>query len=379
MQISVQRALFKEISDHIRNGTTALAENEMRYPATSYYDQEHLLQEKRLFERLPLVVGNSAEVAEPGDFYAGEILGTPFVVVRQKDGSLKAFRNVCSHRGSPVVTKCTGNASQFICPYHAWTYGLDGSLRGFYRPGFPNVDKAEMGMPQIGVAERHGLIWLRLDGAECDVAGLLGQEVDGELTSFKLSDYVLERREIFEAQINWKSVLDGFLEAYHFAPLHADSIGPYFYANLSPYAHFGLNGRMIGVRKSFDSLMEQDFTEGEILPHIASNYQTFPNTVIVWQGDHFETWTSFPGDTPNSSRVLFMMLVPEDSKELYAKRWNRNMDIIKATVMNEDWRMSEQVQSALSSVRNEEIVFGANEPALQHFHRELARELADMN
>lgn len=234
-------------------------------------------------------------------------------------------------------------------------------------------------MPQIGVSERHGLIWLRLDGTDCDVAGLLGQEVDSELTSFKLSDYVLERREMFEAQINWKSVLDGFLEAYHFAPLHADSIGPYFYSNLSHYAQFGLNGRMIGVRKSFDSVMEQEFAEGEILPHIASNYQTFPNTVIVWQGDHFETWTSFPGETPNTCRVLFMMLVPADSKELHEKRWQRNMDIIKATVMNEDWRMSEQVQSALSSVRNEEIVFGANEPALQHFHRELARELADMN
>src|SRR3546814_8088709 len=66
----------------------------------------------------------------------------------------------------------------------------------------------------------------------------------------------------------WKSVLDGFLEAYHFAPLHANSIAPYFYPNLSPYKAFGINGRMVGVRKSFAPLLDQPFREDEMLPHI---------------------------------------------------------------------------------------------------------------
>lgn len=378
MEVSVQKQLFEEICGYIRGNTTALADSAMPYPAKAYYDPDHHQRERRMLERFPLIAGNSAEVAKAGDYICGEILGTSYVIVRQKDGSLKAFRNVCSHRGSPVVTKCEGNASQFVCPYHAWSFNLDGSLRAIYRPGFPDVDRGGLGMPALGVAERHGLIWLRLDGGEVDVETLLGG-IDGELASFRLGEYALERREIFEAEINWKSVLDGFLETYHFAPLHSDSIGPYFYSNLSAYTKFGLNGRMVGIRKSFDTLLDSAFKEGEILTHIASNYQIFPNTVIVWQGDHFETWTSFPGETPDRCRVIFMMLVPEETREAHAKRWQRNMDIIKATVMNEDWRMSQDVQKVLPKIRNEEILFGANEPALQHFYGELARELAEMN
>src|SRR3546814_18794083 len=86
-----------------------------------------------------------------------------------------------------------------------------------------------------------------MDGAPIDLETYRG-DIDAELASFDSEGHALVRREVFEADINWKSVLDGFLEAYHFAPLHANSIAPYFYPNLSPYKAFGINGRMVGVR-----------------------------------------------------------------------------------------------------------------------------------
>ena len=378
MQNSVQKQLFEEISGYIRNRTTSLAESAMPHPASSYFDPEHLAREKRLFHGFPLVAGHSQQLPEPGAFICDRILGVSLIIARQEDGGLKAFRNICSHRGSPLTMEQEGQAKQFVCPYHSWSYHIDGSLKAVYKPGFPDIDRRALGLPQVSVAERHGLIWVQMDGAPIDLETYLG-DIDAELASFDIEGHALVRREVFEADINWKSVLDGFREAYHFAPLHANSIAPYFYPNLSPYKAFGINGRMVGVRKSFAPLLDQPFREDEMLPHIASNYQLFPNTVVVWQGDHFEAWTSFPGDEPGKCRVLFMMLVPRNAVESSARRWERNMEIIRATVMDEDWRMSQYVQAGLPHIANRQVVFGANEPALQHFHGTLVRKIAEMN
>lgn len=374
MDIGLQKRLFEELTGHVRNKSTSLAESEMRYPASAYYGAEQLEREKRLFERFPLIVGHADELREPGQYIAGSMLGVPFLVVRQKDGSLRAFRNVCSHRGAPVCPEGKGTANQFVCPYHAWTYSLDGSLRGAPRNAFPGLDRAEARLPELAVIERHGLLWLRLDGGTVDFEGF-AEGLDAELASFDLGAYVIERRETFDADINWKSVLDGFLEVYHFSPLHSNSIGPWFYANMSSFEKLRLNGRMVGVRKSIDTLVGTDFAEDVILPHIAVNYQVFPNTVIVWQGDHFEIWSSFPGDEPGRCHVQFMMLVTAETKDSLKARWDRNMSIIRETVMGEDWAMSEKVQKGLPFIRNNEIVFGANEPALQHFYANLADQL----
>src|SRR3546814_21160222 len=97
-------------------------------------------------------------------------------------------------------------------------------------------------------------------GSRNDLESYFG-DFAAELASFDIEGHALVRREVFEADINWKSVLDGFLEAYHFAPLHANSIAPYFYPNLSPYKAFGINGRMVGVRKSFAPLLDQPRSE----------------------------------------------------------------------------------------------------------------------
>jgi phenylpropionate dioxygenase-like ring-hydroxylating dioxygenase large terminal subunit len=378
MDVDLQKRLFEEITGYVRDKSTSLAAGEMRYPASAYYDAGQLEREKRMFQRFPLIVGHSDELSEPGEYLAGTMLDIPYLIVRQKDGSLRAFRNVCSHRGAPVCAEGKGKAGQFVCPYHAWTYSLDGSLRGAPRNAFPGLDRAGSGLSELAVIERHGLVWLRLDGSEMAFEAFTGG-LDEELASFDLGSFVLERRETYEADINWKSVLDGFLEVYHFSPLHSNSIGPWFYANTSAFERLSLNGRMVGVRKSIDALVGTEFAEGVLMEHIAVNYQLFPNTVIVWQGDHFEIWSSFPGDEPGKCRVHFMMLVAADAKDALKNRWDRNMSIIRQTVMDEDWAMSEKVQKGLPFIRNNEVVFGANEPALQHFYANLADQLERAN
>src|SRR3546814_18103628 len=112
-------------------------------------------------------------------------------------------------------------------------------------------------------------------------------------------------------------------------------------------------------------------------PNSASNIQLCSSTGVVWQGDHFEAWTSFPGDEPGKCRVLFMMLVPRNAVESSARRWERNMEIIRATVMDEDWRMSQYVQAGLPHIAKRQDVFGAHEPARQHFPGTLVPHIAE--
>jgi len=380
MDRETQEKLFEEIKGYVAQGTTKLVESEMEYPAGAYYDPGHLAREKRLMARFPQIVGHSDDLANPGDFIANNVVGVPFIVVRQKDGGLKAFHNVCSHRGASVCDKAKGNTGQFFCRFHAWTYNLDGSLKFAPSAGFPTLDKENARLTELCVDERHGLIWLQLDEIDgIDISAHL-DALDKEIGGLGIGDCVLHRSEVLDADINWKSVLDGFLEVYHFATLHADSIGPYFYGNLAPFDQFGLNGRLVGVRKAFDDIADKPFDEAKFLPAVAVNYHVFPNTIIVWQGDHFEIWTSFPGDVPGKCKVLVQMLIPRDaySDETLA-RWDRNYRIMIDTVVKEDWSICQEAQNSLPHIANDRMYFGANEPGLQHFHGNMSKALAHMN
>ena len=380
MDRQTQKRLFEEIRGYMATGSTKLADGEMPYPSKAYHDPEHLAREKRLLHKFPLIVDHADELKNAGDFIAHDLLGLPIIVSRQKDGSLSAFRNVCSHRGAPVCDQRRGNASQFICPYHAWSFKTDGTLKGFPRSAFPGLDKEAGSLPQLQVAERLGLIWVKVDDdTGVDIEQHLGT-IHDEIEGLGIQNCILHRSEVFEANINWKSVLDGFLEIYHFAALHAGSIGPYFYGTHSPFDGFGLNGRLLGVRKSFDTIADKPFEEVDFLPNVAVNYQIFPNTIIVWQGDHFETWTSFPGSDPGKCRVLVQMAVPRESyTEETIPRWKRNWQIMTDTVIGEDWAISEEVQQALPFIANGQVFFGANEPGLQHLHGNLADTLRAIN
>lgn len=374
MHRAEQSRIFDEICRYWVDGHTTRADAELRYPAASYFDPAWLAAEKAVLRDMPQIVGHAAEVPEAGDYIAHADCGAPILVSRQKDGGLKAFLNICPHRGANVCTEASGNATLFSCPFHGWTFRNDGRLLNAPRDGFPTLDRDAFGLAEIPVEQRHGLIWVvTRPGATIDVARHLG-DFDAELASYGIADHHLTRSEVLDLDINWKFVIDGFMEVYHFARLHEKSIAPWFYGTHSPFEGRGLNGRMIGVRKSFDTIRDQPFEEVDMLPHVAVNYQIFPNTVGVWQGDHFEFWTAYPGPTPDSCRVRILFMTPPASTgPAYQARWDRNWKIMIDTVQDEDWAISRDIQKNLPFAHDPELVAGANEPGLQHFHHVLGK------
>ncbi len=179
------------------------------------------LERERIFARAWQYAGRADQVAEPGAFFACDLGGVPVVVVRGQDGELRAFLNVCRHRGS-LVCEGEGRRETLQCPYHAWTYDLDGSLRAAPRsdrePGF---DKDGLGLVPVSVGAWGPFVFVNPDGDAAPLADTLG-ELPALVAAAGLDVDALRflRRSSSEYEANWKVCCENFLECYHCQVAH---------------------------------------------------------------------------------------------------------------------------------------------------------------
>ena len=383
MDAATQTQLMDRIVTHLESGTDPMAEDVMMHPVDRYVRPDHLAREREtLFNDYPLVIGYSDDVRDAGDFFTDDLTGRALLVVRGDDGVLRGFHNICGHRGAKVETGDCGSKRRFTCPYHSWSYDRTGHLQAIpYDDGFIGVDRQARSLVEVAIAERHGLVWARPSAApddELDIAAYLGP-LDAELATFRMQDYVHDRTEILRQPFNWKLVVDGFLETYHIQFLHQTTIGPYIGSNFALFDPVGLHARMVGLRSSFKAMLKGPPAEREFLPHVAIIYRIFPNTVLVWQGDHFEAWSMFPsGDDAAGMVARASLLAPKPAtNDEEARHWDKNWKILMDTVVDEDFVVARTIQAGFESGVRSHAVFGRQEATLQHFHAMLAQEMGD--
>lgn len=383
MNAATQAELMERVLAKLDSGSDPMVDEVLMHPVDRYVRLDHLEREREtLFNNYPLVIGYSDDVRNPGDFFTDDLAGKSLLVVRGDDGVMRGFHNVCGHRGAKIESAASGNQRRFNCPYHAWSYDCAGSLRKIqYDDGFIGVDREARSLVEIPVAERHGLIWAKpggRPGESLDIGTYLGA-LDEELSSFGMNGYVHERTDVLRQPFNWKLVVDGFLETYHIRFLHRNTIGPYIKSNFAMFDPFGVHGRMIGLRTSFKkAVVEASPDEREFLPHIAIIYLIFPNTVLVWQSDHFEVWSVFPDpEAPIGMVARASLLAPQratsDEETLH---WDKNWKILMKTVLEEDFVIAKTMQKGFQTGARSHAVFGRQEATLQHYHLTLEREMA---
>ncbi len=379
MKRETQLAIARQLQAYVQNRTTALAPEAYRNPIASYSDPARArLERERLFRRMPLFMGMSCRVPEPGDYLTDEMAGVPVLLVRGKDGALGAFANICRHRGAPVASGC-GRAKSFSCPYHGWTYALDGSLAGIPDAGsFPGLDKAAHGLRRLPAGERHGMMFVRLapDAApEIDIdAHLAG--LGEEFAAYGLDRYSFFAAETMTPAFNWKFAIDTFLEAYHLSALHRATVAPLIRGNTATCDAFGDHGRVTMIRFSSDEWNAAPEDRWDVLSHILPVYRLFPNSIVVFQSDHLETWRMLPGDAPDRCTVEFALYAPEPPTTDKARGyWQKNYDLAVATVKHEDFALGERMQRGFMSGLQGEVIYGRNEPGLIQFHQRLAAAL----
>ena len=353
------------------------APSSMVNDAAVYCDPERFrIEQELLFRGGPVFFGLSADVPTAGSWRSMTFDGIPIVVVRQSDGSLRALVNMCRHRASPLVEPHgRGDGLRiFSCPYHAWTYELDGVLRS--RPGAATAfDDVAMNCDLLSrpVAERHGLIFVRPRGDEpIDVDEALSGAQD-DLADFGLSEYVLIDSRTQEWDLNWKFFFDSFSETYHIRTLHRDTIGPAFTSDGIVFEPFGRNSLSIGLRSNFRDEFEKPQSEWSILPYGTIQYFLVPTGMIVHQLDHLEVWNVEPIDVGRSRFTASVYAPSEPESESSREYFVKNLDLLLNVTGTEDFPALEDIQRHLGSGALPNLVYGKIEAPLSHFHREVNR------
>ncbi len=192
-------------------------------PAPWYFDPGIAeLERSSVFSSTWQVVGRVDQVGDNGQFFTAELAGEPLVVARGEDGQLRAFYNVCRHHAAAVVTEAQGCAKQFRCPYHGWTYGIDGALKGMVEfDGVRNFDRAKNGLVPIRVDTWENFVFVNLDGRASPLLKFLGIVTD-LVTPLDLSKklHFFDRR-VYTLNCNWKVYVDNYLDGgYHVPHAH---------------------------------------------------------------------------------------------------------------------------------------------------------------
>src|SRR3984885_10243096 len=243
--------------DYSESNRTFQGQDVMTVPALSYTDPSQWRAEIDLiFKRVPLMLALSCELPKAGDYKATDVVGSPILISRDKAGTVRAFLNVCAHRWAPVASTGHGNCSRFTCPFHGWTYGLDGKLLGIAdRAKFGDIDRSAHNLKELPCEERHGMIFVCLTpGNPLDLDTYYGALLS-ELVHAGLQDWVfLGSRSIDGA--NWKLTFNNFLETYHFATLHSDTVTTEALSNVNHYEGFGPNMRTTIVYRWITKLRE---------------------------------------------------------------------------------------------------------------------------
>ncbi len=376
MRHDTQVALIDRILDHMAAGTTdrgPLATS----PVARYLDAARLAREQAMIRTMPTMVCASSLVAQPGSWFAHDLSGTPIVVVRGDDGVLRGFVNACRHRGARLVDDEHGTGRRaIVCRYHAWTYTLQGALRGLPHPEeFPGLDRTRHALRDVPVTEAGGLVWAIVDaGATRDVAGALAPMLD-DLRSFGFERYVAFDRRRFEKRHDWKLAADANLEAYHFGHLHRDTIAPLFQDDRMVADAFGDHWRIVLPKRSIEALRTLPRAQWRIGDHCNVIYWCFPNTMFLYIGDDATVFSVWPAGVGRSV-IDAITLVPEaPATEKARAHWQRNVEIFWDALL-EDFALMESMQSTFASGANEHLTFGASEFCAAAFHASVERHLA---
>ena len=363
--------ISERVFQHIANGTTDMCDEVWREPVANYQGKERLEREIRhVLRRAPAPFCPSAALAEAGSYVARPAAGTPIVAVRGRDGVVRAFRNVCRHRGMEVASG-SGCAKVFVCGYHGWAYGLDGKLQHVpHEHGFPGLDKDSHGLVPVAAVERSGIVFVSQEGT-VDEGSLAG------LPPLIAEDQKLLWANERDTEANWKIVLEGFIEGYHIKATHPESFYPYGFDNLNVVETFGRNSRVIYPFRRIEKLKNVPPAERNLTGYVTYVYQLFPNALIVMLSDHTSLVVLEP-TAIDRTRVYTYTLSHRGagaSEEALAKA-KRDADFVANTGSVEDRAVVCAIQRGLDSGANECFTFGRFEPAIVHFHRTLDAALA---
>jgi phenylpropionate dioxygenase-like ring-hydroxylating dioxygenase large terminal subunit len=374
-------ALAKRLIANVKAGTGTRADSIMEVDTATYNDPVLYEKEMRaIFDTLPFIAGMSSDLGKPGDFININEFGTPILVTRNKAGVVKAFVNSCRHRGSALVFEPRGNCAGFSCPYHGWSYNLDGKLLGVAQPSdFGEVNKSELGLIEIQAEERHGIIFVATrPGATFDLDDYLGQEMQEELAQWNIAELQHAKTGAIPLDGNWKLTLEAFLEVYHFDVTHKNNLAIVAYGDATEIRTLG---KHVFFAIPMKSIMElESIPEDEWVPekHMMFGYTLYPGTLMNITPMIMAFYAMYPvalhkSGVRHSIYARLDMSVPAN-RELGEQTWESSNGIVQ----REDYPFG--ITSPQKGIYREAVpkfLFGRNELGLQHMLKVTRQMVAD--
>ena len=274
----------------------------------SYFlgDEIFAAEQRKIFRRRPVPIGPSGLLPAAGSAIAHDHYGLPLLISRDKGHTVRAFLNACKHKGAKLLEDAEAHqTTRLVCPYHSWTYGLDGRLIGIALPEcFTGIDKRDYGLTELPCREFGGLIWVVLDRVNEPDFSDLDPALDDDLQHLGIPTAHVYGRQSFDIKANWKLVLEPFMENYHVRRLHQNSIGALFKDTSSIIDKFGPHQRKLKPRGDFDTVM-LDIANANIHKAVNHVYQIFPNAVLITSPYYISLMTVIPVTDRSHSRRVF--------------------------------------------------------------------------
>ncbi len=367
---------------HIRHSTTDQAEATMLVPTAHFTSADRAALELDLLRRLPLVVGHVSEIPDAGAFVTRDLLGVPLLIVRQKNGGVAVFRNMCRHRGGQVETAPSGRRSIFMCGYHGWSYAAEaGTLQRVpYEETSGGVDHACNSLIAFPSDVRHGLIFATLsDSPQADVKAFLGSDVEAQFAPWDLEKSIVYMEHVMDMPINWKLVMDGAIDSLHAQFLHPKpgGVGSRSVNHATVFREFGRHGKMIMARSRLKTLLDAGEEPSATSNYMASVMMMYPNNIVVEAPDHIELWSLWPdiADPTRCTVKIRFMVRPEILSPEMEARINKSWDILRDAATEEDFPMEETIQKNAQAWPGGAYRYGRNEKPAQHLHRQLFADI----
>jgi len=366
--------------DHLIAGVGDNApEGAMENDARVYTDPVRFQKEKEtIFKNQPILAGLSHDLPESGSIILFEELDQSILITRTKARDVKAYLNMCPHRAMTLIDEPC-QKKLITCPFHGWSFDLDGNLRGLPEPeAFENVDRSQRNLIQVPAKEWHGMIFIlpRAGSEVIDLDTHFG-EFAVELEQLELHRSLPVKSGKLHAACNWKYALDTYGEAYHFPVLHKQTVG-LFNSTESLYARFGKHSRIGWPSRSMAELVD---TPEEQWPEsfYGGVHYLFPNTILfygsVGAGEPFvQVFRHFPDGPDNMKTYLTVYSRAEIESEEYREFVKTaGFDGTIHIVETEDYWVAEKGYANLKlAPEGFKVLYGANEWSLHDKHKAIA-------
>jgi carnitine monooxygenase subunit len=348
-------------------------------PAWTYRDPQFFdIEMARVMRPSWQVVCHTSDVANPGDWQALEFLNESIVVIRGDDMRLRAFINVCRHRGSRLLSDASGCAKRLTCPYHGWTYGLDGRLIGV--PGksdYPGLDMESHGLAPVEVEIWRGFIFVRLAAGGPSVAAMM-TPYEPLISSYRFEELrALGRVTLRPRDVNWKNVADNYSDGLHIAVAHP-GLTRLFGRSYGVEAHEHVD-RMWGFIAEQPSSRLSERLYQRILPRVDYlseqsqrqwlYFKLWPNVAFDIYPDQIDFMQFLPISPTRTLIREINYAIPDERREMKAARYlnwriNRQVNV-------EDTALITRMQQGMMSSSFEQGPLGESEVCLRNFCRKM--------